>query len=378
MKQRKIGILSNINPKDRKGSSGTIFKISETLEKLGYEIIWIEVKINIVFKIFNKLNNLKNRFFSKKDFFHQSKLSALLINLFIDKKIINSVDLIFAPFSSTALYYLKTEKKIIYLSDATFAAMLDYYPEFSNLTQKSIREGNLIEKTAMNKASAIILSSDWAKDSAIKDYGIKEEKINVIEFGANLDEDDIQINKAKKSGELNMLFLGVDWERKGGAIALDACKYINNNGLKCTLNIVGIKNLDCNIESLDYLNNIGFLNKNDKSQYGKLIETIQYCDCLLLPTKAECSAIAFAESSAFGLPIFSHHTGGISNYVEDGINGYLLALGSSGNDFGDKIIDCYNSGELEQMSAKAIDLYQSKLNWAVWGKRTKEVLDQMS
>lgn len=208
MKKRKIGILSNINPKDRKGSSGTIFKISETLENLGYEIIWIEVKIKIILKIFNKLNNFKNLFFVKKDLFNNSKLAIFLLNLSIDKKIINSVDLIFAPFSSTALYELKTEKKIIYLSDATFAAMLDYYPEFSNLSKKSIREGNSIEKTAMNKASAIILSSDWAKDSAIKDYGIREEKINVIEFGANLDEDDIQLKKAKELGKQSIHLAG--------------------------------------------------------------------------------------------------------------------------------------------------------------------------
>ena len=49
-------------------------------------------------------------------------------------------------------------------------------------------------------------------------------------------------------------------------------------------------------------------------------------DILLLPTQAECAGIVFVEASAYSMPIFTHDTGGISNYVINGINGYRLPL----------------------------------------------------
>lgn len=253
--------------------------------------------------------------------------------------------------------------------------MVDYY--FKNLTKCSIYQGNKIEKTALNKAASIIVSSDWARNSVINDYHQPESKVHVIEFGANIDEKDIIPHKYNYNGHLDILFLGVDWKRKGGTIAVDCCRWLNDNGIPTTLHIVGIKHLDNSIANLSFIDNAGFLNKNIPEQYNKLVSIIEKCHCLLLPTLAECSAIAFSESSANGLPIFSHDTGGVRNYVEDGRNGYLLPIGSTGKDFGNKIKDCLISGELEHLSETAKEVYKTKLNWQIWGSNVQEIIDQM-
>ena len=109
-----------------------------------------------------------------------------------------------------------------------------------------------------------------------------------------------------------------------------------------------------------------------------MVSIIEKCHCLLLPTIAECSAIAFSESSANGLPIFSHDTGGVRNYVEDGRNGYLLPLGSTGTDFGKKIKECLESGELEQMSKTAKNVYREKLNWKTWGEKVGKIIENLN
>lgn len=202
----------------------------------------------------------------------------------------------------------KKERPIIYLSDATFNVMVDYY--FKNLTSGSIKQGNQVEQRALSKSDAIIVSSDWAAKSVINDYKQPEEKVYVIEFGANIDDEDIIPHKFEYDGHLNLLFLGVDWERKGGSIAVDTCRWLNDNGIKTTLHVIGTKRLNDKIKNLPFVDYVGFLNKNIPEQYEKLVSIIKKCHCLLLPTLAECSAIAFCESSANGLPIFSHVTGG--------------------------------------------------------------------
>ena len=105
----------------------------------------------------------------------------------------------------------------------------------------------------------------------INDLNQNKEKVHSIEFGANLDKQDILENTFNYTDHLHILFLGVDWERKGGDIALKTCKLLNDNGIKTTLHIVGIKNLDDEVAKLPFVDNIGFLDsklKNDTIEYN--------------------------------------------------------------------------------------------------------------
>ena len=288
---------------------------------------------------------------------------------------IEKCDILFAPFASTSLYSLKTDKPIIYLSDATFAAMVDYY--FKEIISWNIKQANKIEQTALSKATHAIYASQWAYKSAIQNYNIDKSKLHVIEFGANIDEQNIIPHQFTYNGRLDLLFLGVDWIRKGGDIAVEATKYLNDSGIPSTLHIVGISKLDNDIVNLSYVKNYGFLNKNNPDDYNQLVSIIQQSHCLLLPTKAECAGIVFCESSANGLPIFTFNTGGVANYVVNGKNGYMLPLGTTGHKFGEIISECLQSGELEKMSRTAVDVYNEKLNWTVWGQRIESIIESL-
>lgn len=371
----KIGYIGWFNPQDKRSLSGTPYKICKSLESMGYEIKWIPVKQSLTYRLYSKYIAVKEKILGKNINVSHSILGAMLQSKTIDKCQLEDCDILFAPFASEALYCLKTEKPIIYLSDATYNIMVDYY--FKNLSESSVRQGNRVEQRALDSASSIIVSSDWTYNSVINDYHQPQSKVHVIEFGANIDDKDIIVHKFKFDGHLNLLFLGVDWYRKGGQIAVDTCKWLNENGIPATLYVVGIKDLDKNIKYLPYVKDLGFLNKNIPEQYCMLVDTIKKCHCLLLPTLAECAGIAFCESSANGLPVFSHDTGGVKNYVYDGKNGYLLPVGSEGSDFGKKIKACLISGELERMSETAKLVYNEKLNWNVWAKRVNIILEEL-
>lgn len=376
MSMLRIGFLNWYNPKDRKSLSGTTYKICESLENIGYDVKWIRVKRTITYKIFSKAILFVSKFLGKNIDFTHSIIGASLQSKTIDIKSIEDCDIVFAAFASEALYHINTDKPIVYLSDATFNAMVGYY--FKNLCRFSILQGNKVEKRALDKADLIIVSSNWAYNSVIMDYNQPKEKVHVVEFGANIDDKDIIQHKFYYDGHLDILFIGVDWKRKGLRIAVSACEYLYNEGINTTLHIVGAKKIDDDIEKLPYVNYVGFLDKNVSEQYNKMISIIQKCHCLLLPTLAECAGIAFCESSANGLPVFSHDTGGVRNYVKDGYNGYLLPIGSIGADFGMKIKDCLISGELEKMSETAKIFYKEKLNWKVWGDKMDTLINKIA
>lgn len=375
-KKVRIGFINLNSPLDRKASSGTTFQMCQALKRIGADIVWLQPKHNFFYKLVNlffKVLTVSTRSKILRD--HTIPL-AKIESKSLKKQDIENCDILFAPFASTSLYSLKTDKPIIYLSDATFAVMVDYY--FMGLTKWNIRQANKIDKRAIDKATHVILPSKWAYDSAINDYHADASKIHIVEFGANIDENNIIPHRFNYTGHLDLLFLGVDWNRKGGDIALEATKYLNDNGVPATLHIVGIRDLDTEIASLPFVKNYGFLNKNNKDDYNLLTSIIQKSHCLLLPTKAECAGIVFCESSANGLPIFTYNTGGVPNYVENGKNGYMLPIGSSGQEFGKKIYECLQSGELEKMSETAVDAYKEKLNWTVWGQKIEHIIKPLA
>lgn len=371
----KIAFLSKYSPNDRKASSGTNYKMAEQLSKIG-ELKWIKIqysyvgaKISGIIRFLNK--RLPNKICLQGTFLWNVCQIPILESSFDD------CDVIVAFFCMPTLAHIKTDKPIIYFSDATFPAMVDYYPEFTNLFKYNVKSGIGLEKKAMDRATKIVLSSDWAAKSAVEELDQPKEKVEIIELGANIDEKDIVTSERKYVSHLDILFLGVDWVRKGGGIAVEAIKWLNENGIEATLHIVGIRNLPEEYSDLDYVINYGFLNKNIKEEYRKLVELLRKAHCLLLPTKAECAGIAFAEASANGLPVFTHDTGGVSNYIKNGENGYRLPLGSTGIDFGMKIKETIENGELQSMVERARDIYNNKLNWNVWGRKVKDIMDSI-
>lgn len=369
-----IGLISIDNPSDKKASSGTLYTISENLKSIGY-FHWIPLRKSLSYQLAEILFKILAKIFRKNVCFSHTILGARLLSKGLNIHDLKNVDILIAYWCGSTFGQIETNKiPSIYISDATFPAMIDYYPPFSRLWKWNIRQGIILEKKTMDKASAVVLSSDWSADSAMNDLHQFSDKIHVIEFGANIADKDIVQRDFKYNGVLHLLFLGVEWKRKGGDIAVETAEWLNKNGIKTQLYIVGIKTLDERIKNLPFVTYEGFLNKNNEIEYHKLIDTIYNCHALILPTHAECSAIAFAEASAYGLPTFTSQTGGIPNYIENGRNGYMLPLGSTGKDYGELIAKCLKNGSLEQMANLSREVYLEKLNWNVWTKKMSNLI----
>ena len=376
---KKIGFFADNDLRDKSFLSGTIYTMARVLESAGYDVLWIPVrKKSLCYKLYRKLIKETARFFPslKSKLSKRMLWSSRIATRRLDMDLVNSCDVLFAPMKSGVLVSLDTKVPAIYLADGTFHLMVDYY--WFNLSERDLREGELIEQKAMDKATALVYPCHWAADSAVKDYGQPKEKITLAYFGPNLDVNEIIPHKFSFDGHLDLLFVGVDWIRKGGTIAVAACKWLNDNGVDSTLHVVGIKGLDPEIASLPFVENHGFLNKNNREDYSKIISLYSLADCFLLPTLAECTGVSFCEASAYGLPCFSHDTGGVSDYVIEGESGHLLPIGSSGEDFGKAIKNCLETGEMEKLSIGAVKVAKNRLTWDAWAARMREVIGKLT
>lgn len=285
-------------------------------------------------------------------------------------------DLVFAPVASTEIAYLKTRLPIVYLTDMTFRAGMSYYSSFSNLLPFTAAEGDIIERLAVRKASKVVAPSDWTANSFRKDYDCAPEKIEVVPFGANL-EDPPSGEEALGSHDADtckLLLLGVDWERKGGPLALQILQSLVNAGLKSELLVCG-----CSPPtgvSHPSMRVLPFLNKSKPEEARQLRQLLLTSTFLLVPSQAEAWGLVFSEASACGLPSVTRATGGIPSVVRNGINGLCLPADASAEEFSRQIVREFKNVErYRSLQASSRHEYETRLNWDVWASRMMDVFN---
>jgi glycosyltransferase involved in cell wall biosynthesis len=366
-KRLRIAYLSAADPSDKRAWSGIHYTIFHKLQEQVGDVTALGPYAPTALMNRGKAFSLLSRKVLGKRFshLHSIALSKNYANYFQKKLLEEKYDLIFAVAASSELAFLETELPVFYTADATFANMIDYYPYYSNLMQKSIRDGNRIQELALKKCKHVFFPSAWAAQSAEKDYHISAEKISILPFGPNIKSVPVlnEANFKETKTVFNLLFLGVEWERKGGPIAYETLQLLRERGLYVKLTIIGCTP---NIQH-EAVEIIPFLNKNIPADSEKLNQKLRETDFLILPTRAECFGLVFCEAAAFGIPSLSFNTGGVSGAVKENENGFLFPLESKANDFADKIYSLIqNPIELQSLKIRSRNSYERELNWDAW------------
>jgi glycosyltransferase involved in cell wall biosynthesis len=269
---------------------------------------------------------------------------------------------------TTAIAGLKPDRPIVLWTDATFASMVDYYPEFSNLPACVLEQGHAVEREALARCTLALYTSEWAAASAIRDYGADPDKVKVVPFGANtslehtLDEIDAFIT-ARQHNPCTLLFLGTDWNRKGGDMAVSISEELVRRGISLTLHVVGCKApwpLPRFVKVHD------FISKQDPAGMTLFNDILRSAHFLVLPVKAECNANVFAEACSFGVPVTCTRTGGVTTSVRDGTNGMTFPPDSGASAYADYIQSALADGDrYRQIALGAHREYLTRLNWNV-------------
>ena len=287
----------------------------------------------------------------------------------ISEKLANlDVDVILTPENVVPIAYLKAKRPIVLYTDATIASLVDFYPYLSNLCQETLRKLHDLEKRALENCQLAIYTSDWAAQTAIDIYKINPAKVKVIPWGPNLDcnrtRDDIdKIVTSRIPSPCKLLFLGFEWSRKGGDIALEVTKELNTQGLSTELIVVGAK--PPNSELLpDFVKVIGKIDKSNPAGREKFNQILADCHFLILPTKAETFGHVFCEANSFGMPCLTSDVGGIPTVIKDGLNGQKLSLTAAISEYCQYIISVMsNYQEYKKLALSSFEEYESRLNW---------------
>jgi glycosyltransferase involved in cell wall biosynthesis len=328
------------------------------------------------------LNRASYAIFRRHISFDHHRILSKRLGHTLDRLVAESAcDVLFAPTASVEIAYLSTNVPIIYYTDMNWADMVDYYPGCSSLFAFSRREGDRIDAAAIRKASASIFPSVWAARSAIKHYKADPRKVHCISFGANLEQEDIPLRDAALKHSLDhgiaLLWVGVDWERKGGAVAYDCLTELLNRGLDARMAVCGC--VPPKRFRHPKIEVVPFLSKRDPRQRRKLSQLFLDSNFFLFPTRADATPIVLTEASAHGLPSLARDTGGVGGAVTDGKNGYLLAPDATGKQYAEKILEIVRDDSLYNYLVKASrSAYEERLNWDAWACAIKPIFEQLA
>ncbi len=381
MRPLRIAYVAYYDPMDITQWSGTGYHMHKALSDAGAEVTLVGPlkklyhPVNVIKYLWNqKIRGYKDHPQRDRGFlrYYGRQVEQIIAGM--------DVDIVLGP-GGLPLAYADLKVPSVVWTDATFASLLDYYDAFTNVSPRSIRDGHAGERALFSRCYRAIFSSEWAAKSASDVYGFDPAKIEVISLGANVPyersrEEITTVINARRRDTLRLLFLGVQWERKGGDIALAVGEELHRRGLPVRLDLVGASPPEGTVLP-PFAESLGFIRKSTEEGMRRIGQLLDESHFMILPTRADCTPIVFNEASSAGLPVIATTTGGVPSVVHEGVNGHLFDISTPPSVWADKIEALWKDEDAyRRLSLAAWADYGARLNWKAAGEHAVRYLTQ--
>ncbi|MBC8140779.1 MAG: glycosyltransferase family 4 protein [Armatimonadetes bacterium] len=173
------------------------------------------------------------------------------------------------------------------------------------------------ERSCFHAASHVLSWTEFAAKSVIADYGVPAERVSVERpFLCDLTHEP---RAERKGGDVRLLFVGNDFERKGGRELLAVWEREKWAERGACLDIVsgqlsGDEKLPAGVQ----------LHRNLTAASGGLLALYRDADIFVMPTHEDASPMVYMEAMAAGLPSIGTAVMGVPELVKDGVNGLTV------------------------------------------------------
>jgi glycosyltransferase involved in cell wall biosynthesis len=356
--------------------------MSQSLAQRGFDVEYVG-PLQERFQLYIRCLNYFYKHFTRRRYFPFASPMRLKSFAFQARRRLEGLnyDVVVAP-NMWGIAYLRIEKPVVLWADCTFGSMVDFYPDYTNLCARSLREGHRAEFKALQGCSLAVFASEWAAESAIGYYNVPKEKVKVVPYGANIIcsrrlEDIERMIESRLRCCCKLLFIGKVWQRKGGEIAVEVAKELNRRGLETELALVG--SLPDNADKLPaFIKPLGFIDKSKQKGKEQLERLFSESHFLIVPSRAEAYGIVFCEASSYGVPSIATDVGGIPTVVKEGVNGKRFSLTASVEEYASYIYSIMNNyEEYKKLAISSFIEYETRLNWKVASERFGQLITDL-
>lgn len=241
------------------------------------------------------------------------------------------------------------------------------YPAWTASTSLS-RTWAELERSAFHNASMVFTMSENISHSLVEEYGCPREKVACVYAGSNVSAEAAEPIDSARFRARNILFVGIEWERKGGPVLLEAFRRVRRAHPDATLTIVG-----CSPGvSQPGVEVVGLLPLAEVARYYRSASI--FC----LPTLNEPFGLVLLEAFSYGLPIVATRIGAIPEIVEDGESGYLVTP-QSADELADRLIMLLGDpARCEHFGERGRQRVRERYSWGETGRRIAAHIERVA
>lgn len=251
--------------------------------------------------------------------------------------------------------------------DGNAALRYRYYGR--GLLSESARQTHLKwERTVYSALTGIFVMSEWLADSFARDFDVPKSKLHVVGAGINIEK--LPEVPERSWSTPRYLFVGKDFERKGGKYLLQAFKTVRNTLVDAELIIVG-PTLALQQPGVTCA---GYLSKSKPADTARLGQFFRSATAVILPSIYEPFGISLLEGMAYGLPCIAVNRCAMPEIVRHGETG-LIARAEDTAALANAMIEIgKNPRDAATMGAAGRRRVESDYTWNVVASKIKAIL----
>ena len=263
---------------------------------------------------------------------------------------------------------------------ATFSALVDDMPVFlfcdSNtlfssseanswgaaLSKKGLSEAVALEGKLYSSARGIFTMSDYIAASFARDFHTPMNRIHAVGAGPNANPLELLAldrSPTGNQGPPTILFIGREFERKGGDVLVNAFRKLRVSIPDLRLVVVGPRDEMQLPEGAEWL---GFLDRTSPSDWSRLKAAFERASVFCLPARHEPFGLVVLEAMYAALPVVATRIGALQEMVCDGSTGYLVKPDDA-NELADALYKTLSDPSAAAMGAAGRARATAKYSW---------------
>ena len=184
---------------------------------------------------------------------------------------------------------------------------------------RSVRRALEADRRFYDRMDVLLPMSEWLRRSFVADFGQSPEKVVTVGAGANLHEVPELPERDYESPRI--LFVGKQWERKGGPQLLEAFRLVRAERPDAELWVVGPEQAPAAEAGVRFLGRISRATPDGERRLG---EVYAGATMFAMPSLYEPFGIVFLEAMAYGLACVASDRCAMPEIVDDGATGYVV------------------------------------------------------
>ena len=263
-------------------------------------------------------------------------------------------------------------KPVVSYHDGNLAMLLKSPYGYPKIAARHTEAALRYERELSGRLDLVFPMSRWLADSFVRDHGVDHRRVFPVGAGVNLPRIRSTIDKDYSAPRI--LFVGIDFERKGGPLLLDAFAIVRREIPDAELTIIG-RTLEAAPPGVRC---IGPLSKRNPDDVERLLDEYHRASLFVMPSLYEPFGIVFGEAMAHRCPCIGTNICAMPEIIDHGCTGFVVSPRDSVTLARHMVALLKEPAMAKQFGERGYQKYLADLTWdAVAGKMCDTITRQL-